>query len=85
MVIVDADFHFELRLSPETGAIGTRQSYSGIEICELELAVFAVQFDAGFVVGIFAEVILGQKFEADVLGSASFCRRTGTASICRRR
>src|SRR5437588_13073026 len=72
VVIVDADFNLELRLSPETWAIGAGQSHSGIEIGEFELAVFAEEFNAGFVLGIFAEVILGQKFEADPLGSAHF-------------
>jgi hypothetical protein len=72
VVVVDPNFDLELRLAPETGAIGTGQSYSRIEICELELSVFTEEFNARLVFGILAEVILSQQFEADALGSCHF-------------
>src|SRR5579864_4263475 len=67
--IVNADHHFHLGLSPKTRAIGPTQPHSGIKIGEGKLAIAAEKIDTRLVVGIFAEVIIGQQFEADLLGA----------------
>src|SRR5579859_485940 len=64
MEVVDADLNFELRLSPEARTIRRRQPDAGIEVGEFELAVLTEKIDSGLVVGIFAKVVVRQKFEA---------------------
>src|ERR1700733_5825437 len=66
VVVVDADFDLNLRLSPPAGSIWRRQSESGIKVSELELAVITNQVDTGFVFVIFAEIIVRLKFKSDL-------------------
>src|ERR1039458_7874948 len=46
MDVIDADHHFQLRLTPKAGAIWGRQSDAGIEVSQFELAVAAKQDNA---------------------------------------
>src|SRR3954452_18915604 len=69
--LIDPHFGLELWLPPKTGAIG-RNPYRRIETGQLELAIFADQFDSWLIVGIFAKIVFRQKFEADPPRSRHF-------------
>src|ERR1700675_2259782 len=62
--VVNADHNLQLGLSPEAGAVRGRQSDSGIEIRQLELAVTAKQNDSGLVVRVFTKIVIRQKLKA---------------------
>src|ERR1700733_6204292 len=75
MRVVDSHLDFELRLSPEARPVRGWQADAWIEVGQLQLASFAVKLDARLVVRIFLEEVLGQKFEANLLGSGHFIDR----------
>lgn len=85
MRVVDADHDFQLGLSPEARTIRRWKSNSGIEFGQLEFAVFAIQLDSGLVIGIFPEIIIGQKFEASFLCTRHFVFRLKLHPIAARR
>src|ERR1039457_4241034 len=62
--IVNADHNLQLGLSPEAGAVWRRQSDSGIEVGQLELAVIAIQIHSGLVLRVFAKIIVRLDFKA---------------------
>src|SRR5207302_4724729 len=69
--VIDTDFRFQLRLSPESRTI--RWDFDrGVEARQLVFPVFTDQLDPGLVVGVFAEEILGEEFEAYALGAGHF-------------
>src|SRR6202140_118684 len=65
--VVNADHHLQLGLSPEARAVRWRQSDSGIEVRQLELAVTAKQNHSGLVVRVFAKIIIRPKLKAHIV------------------
>src|ERR1700694_502909 len=65
--VVDADHNLQLGLSPEAGAVRSRQSDSRIEVRQLELAVTAKQNDSGLVVRVFTKIIIRPKLKAHIV------------------
>src|SRR5208337_5084881 len=67
MHIVDTNLHFQLGLPPEAGAVWWRQSDSGIEVPELELAIAAIQIHSGPVIRVFLKIVVRLEFKAHLL------------------
>src|SRR6202162_2476494 len=65
--VVNADHNFQLGLSPKSRAVRRRQSDSGIEVRQLELAITAKQNDSGLVVRVFAKIVIRPKLKAHIL------------------
>src|SRR5258706_2301544 len=70
--VVNADHHFQLGLSPEAGAIRSRQSDSGVEVRQLEFAVTAKQNHSRSVVRVFAKIIIRLKLKAHIVRARHF-------------
>src|SRR5215471_3550900 len=62
MDVIDANFSLQLWLAPKTRAI-RRDAHRRVETGQFEFAILTDQLDPRLVVGVFAEVILGQQFE----------------------
>jgi hypothetical protein len=70
--VIHAHHDFQLGLSPESRTVGAGQTNARIEFRGLVLAIAAGNLDSRLVVGIFAQKIVGQQFQADVLRAGHF-------------
>ncbi len=67
--VVDAYHDLHLGLSPKAGTVGRAQPDAGIEIGFGVLAISADEFDSRLVIRVFAQVVVRQKLNSDLLGA----------------